>query len=965
MNNANYVNNLPTINYTNQYLVLERYSNSFHEFYEKTIMEHMLTISKMSYLKIKNSKKATEILQKGEWEKLEYYPKIREALIIENTNHFKKFNCWLDYFEYIDNPNSFELYIKTPSKRRAHQGPSPYSLIAEFLVSMVSKGIIMLPFYHVGLSYTKSQNIKAIINKYYSNDERYITLVASLDYHYKKSLNKQFIINLIIFSTNLKKEEFTDTNLEKIKEIYDDNHLILAKSIKNRKDTARKSDIHSYTNILLNKLPSIFIKLGSNVNTNLQRIMKNKTIDDKLEVLKDLNNDKKFLKNKNLINYAIEHFRQLYYVDRLSLTSMPQKISILKDFLELLINHYQYKKVTKQMINEYLDYPKNNTTYQHYLKEKEKNGINATLLIRSQGIVIDFLNSTDEFYGCYKENCRIRFRDTGASLFRESLDEEVYEKIVDILISRPPEMESIKKWGTEKADWSKWWDHSVIPFLPIALLLHLHLPLRSAHILNLDRDNFLIKDNDGSIRGFYINTDKNTSKKEGHIIPNIYKNSLDIINNLIELNKKMYPNLQKIKYKNDENSPWEEFYPLFPNFDGDNVMTKSIYEKYFKIVVLTAQFELYKEGKNIKIAWFKDTDAFPYSLNAIQQIKSDDITSNLKLSFGLHSLRVTGATKLLRMGLPPQLIILFTGHKNISTLIKIYLKIPHDELARNFFKIRDSIDTSTIESLSRNHKHIPETILSFVDSENPDEILAELKMNNIFTLPRINTDVKKTTNTRTQISDGLERMCRIHWTHWNSYSFGICGQPDSCPVGAEGKCSLCPFLATGPLFLHGIISKIEQIQKRVFVQSNMIAQNRKQNKHSENKTLHKQQVIDIEELTGWYEILTKVEDIINSENMANKSNNEIVTQSRTKLICFETISEEEGLLRIYENAKKLHIYNPDIQDSIFRLSTKIIRWCMECDKIEEIKTFIDDPEKIVDWFIPHKKLDRMNFYQLK
>jgi len=57
----------------------------------------------------------------------------------------------------------------------------------------------------------------------------------------------------------------------------------------------------------------------------------------------------------------------------------------------------------------------------------------------------------------------------------------------------------------------------------------------------------------------------------------------------------------------------------------------------------------------------------------------------------------------------------------------------------------------------------------------------------------------------------LELMSKIHWTHWKSYSFGICGKPDGCPIGAENRCSLCPYLATGPLYLHGVIAKTEQI----------------------------------------------------------------------------------------------------------------------------------------------------------
>lgn len=463
------------------------------------------------------------------------------------------------------------------------------------------------------------------------------------------------------------------------------------------------------------------------------------------------------------------------------------------------------------MMSTFLNYPESNNTYQHILKEREKEGKTPAYLIRIQGVVINFLNSTEKYYGCYKQNTRIKFRDTGASLFRESLDHEVYDTIVDILLHRPPHIKDLRKWGSKEIDWSDWWPHKITPFLPMALLLHLHLPLRSAHIRNLDRDNFLVTDNDGSIRGFYINTDKDTSRRETHIIPNIYSTTLNIFKNLIDLNKKMYPNLQKIKYQYDENSPWQEFFPLFPNPNGDDVLNQSTYEKYFRVVVFTAQLELYKKGHNIKIAWIKDTDAFPYSHHAIEAMSAKFWQHNVKLSFGLHSLRVTGATRLLKMGLPPQLIILFTGHKNISTLINIYIKIPNEELIESFFKIKDTIDTTSLEGLNRSHTHIPKEIIQHIPSDNPEEIHAELQKNSLFTLSRSTIHARLSKNAREQISNGLELMSKIHWTHWKSYSFGICGKPDGCPIGAENRCSLCPYLATGPLYLHGVIAKTEQI----------------------------------------------------------------------------------------------------------------------------------------------------------
>lgn len=953
-----FVDKFPRINTTGKYLILTKYQNDFHKYYEESLKEHMPTMLLKKNLAYNTSKKLHEALLSSNYQDIEpKYIKVKEALIVGDDTHFENFSGWNDYFNYIDSDKSFPIFKGMPTRNRSHGGASPTDLPAKFILRLIKKNILLAPLYHNGLIYTNSYSLSKSVKTIFSKDDRYILIVKTIDSYFKKSVIQLYIPYLVLLSMTISTKDITNEDLDEITNFYQKNNLIIGRALYKEE---QKKHTKSRTSNMLKQLSSFFIKAGANVTTHSRRIIKEQTIDDYLKSLYSLYEYENF-KYNDLVDLAIRHFKKIYLVEGSTKRTVQSKVGQLIDFLHLLHERFQGESITREMMSTFLDYPESENTYQHILRKREKEGKSHAYLTRLQGVVIDFLNSTDEYYGCYKQNTRLKFKNTGSTLFRESLDDEVYDTIVDILLHRPPYMKEIRKWGSKEVDWSSWWPHKMIPFLPLSILLHLHIPLRSAHILNLDRDNFLITDNNDNIRGFYINTDKDTSKREKHIVPNIYSNTLNIYKNLITLNKEMFPNLQKVKYQYDDNSPWEEFYPLFPNHNGDDVLGKSIYEKYFRIVVFTAQLELYKRGHDIQIAWIKDSEAFPYSHHAIETMSAKFWQHKVKLSFGLHSLRVTGATRLLKMGLPPQLITLFTGHKNISTLINIYIKIPNDELVESFFKIRDAVDTTTLEGLSKNHNNIPKTIIQYIPSDNPKEILAELKKNNIFTLPRITINAKLTKNVREEISNGLELMSKIHWTHWKSYSFGICGKPDGCPIGAEDRCSLCPYLATGPLYLHGVIAKTEQLQNRIFTHSNMILKNRELGQQNENGTLRKQQALDIEELTGWYDVISKIEDTINSglndNTLANPENYPQVQKAVKNLISYEMVSEMDGLIQIYEKAKTLRIYNPDIENAIFRLSNKITKWCIDNKKTSEIQNFLDQPEKVIEWFLPNQSIE--------
>lgn len=471
----------------------------------------------------------------------------------------------------------------------------------------------------------------------------------------------------------------------------------------------------------------------------------------------------------------------------------------------------------------------------------------------------------------------------------------------------------------------------------------------------MDRDNFLMKNNDGTIRSFRINTDKNTTRTEEHIIPNIYKSSLNIIDKLIELNKQMYPNLKKYQYARDENAPWEPFYPLFPNEYGDGIISKDLYRNYFTRVVMKAQMELSLEGSEKKIAWFKDGREIPLTSEDIDNLTYSDI-ENIQLAFDLHSLRVTGATRLMQMGLPPQLIKFFTGHKNIDTLINIYIKIPNDELIESFFKIQNKVDTSSMEGISKHHTRIPKIMFEDVNAHNPEEVYKVLQDNHLFTMNRIAYDHKGMVNNKEMVTDGLMRVSKIHWSFWIPYTYGMCGQPNACPFGAQVRCSLCPYLVTGPMYLHGIVAKTEQLQVRIFEQANIIADNRKNGIH-DNQTLQKQQEADLEEFAGWHEILETCNKRMMNGSMDNlnsdgSENPPMVKNNDSFILEYRHVDQMSGLIQVYERAKMLNVNNKDVQDTIYMLSSKIIRWCMLNSKIDEVKKFMDQPRRLIEWYIP-------------
>ena len=88
-----------------------------------------------------------------------------------------------------------------------------------------------------------------------------------------------------------------------------------------------------------------------------------------------------------------------------------------------------------------------------------------------------------------------------------------------------------------------WWPHlhRVRPFEPLLIKLHLRIPVRGKTLRLINRDDLLVYDITNKIKGFKFVSDKNKNRSEPFIVPNIWRNELDFLVNLIQYNKEYFP----------------------------------------------------------------------------------------------------------------------------------------------------------------------------------------------------------------------------------------------------------------------------------------------------------------------------------------------------------------------------------------------------------------------------------------
>ncbi len=158
------------------------------------------------------------------------------------------------------------------------------------------------------------------------------------------------------------------------------------------------------------------------------------------------------------------------------------------------------------------------------------------------------------------------------------MPKEMVAHIVDIIKTRPPQ--STTRWDKNKVD-STWWKHDVYPVYPMLMLFMYYIPIRGEQARNLCRENSFIYDSRGAIETIVINTDKNVNRKYLQELPCVWDDLQEFVP-FLKWHKEYYKHLPKVKYHNDDNSPWEDITPLMVTPNVLRPMSRNTHAVYHK-----------------------------------------------------------------------------------------------------------------------------------------------------------------------------------------------------------------------------------------------------------------------------------------------------------------------------------------------------------------------------------------------
>jgi hypothetical protein len=189
---------------------------------------------------------------------------------------------------------------------------------------------------------------------------------------------------------------------------------------------------------------------------------------------------------------------------------------------------------------------------------------------------------------------------------------------------------------------------------------------------------------------------------------------------------------------------------------------------------------------------------------------------------------------------------------------------------------------------------------------------------------------------------------KTHPATWKWVHVGICPGV-SCPYG-HMKCSLCPYLVTGVLFIKGIISEIN----RVFILFNKILNDlkyyREHNDVIPAKRLSEEFESILREIIGWIDVVEKISDLFNANSGENNALNNNILTSNKSIIGIKSIPKDIGILEYYTNAAKANNVSIDtyIRDYVSRLA---IVYSVKQKNSDEIQEYIHDDQKMIDFLV--------------
>ena len=626
-----------------------------------------------------------------------------------------------------------------------------------------------------------------------------------------------------------------------------------------------------------------------------------------------------------LLDLANKYINKKDKISRVSRQTIEEKKRHLKFFFEYADNKIDFKMDDKYLF-ECFNYPDDEIhTFQSYILSKN---IPSELKGNTINTVFEFM-STCGFANAFPNMHVPKIRRDYKESSRLPLPDSLYDDIVELLLNEPPECPYF--WIRERTP-IDWWNHQVYPALPLMVYIHMMIPLRGEQIRNLDRDRFLVRDSQNQVIGFYVNTDKNVNALP-FVVPNIWSDEIIWIESYIKWHKNYFSNAKKHKYKNDENSPWEEFIPLFFARNETTPITAYTHMNYWKRILATIQIKYNDRGLKMKIAWTKNGSAFFESIDELNSSDDNYVNKNIEVAHDIHSLRMTGATRFVKMGMPLSMIKKFTGHSGLNTLMGIYIKFREDELVSAFKSIsgKDLLGVVTNNQTAEQYKNDLIRSISTLDITIINEALLD---QGLFIVNPVKTNKGK----------------MQHPSNWKPLAYGLCAGI-KCPSGREGKCLSCEDFITGLPYINAIAMQAELSYMRAVWTSDEVIKNRESNRANLNVHLRQKMKYDANEFIGWLNILNE----INLSLRSSKDHNATLSESQPtiafpELITSMPLSRLDGYLNIYSKSK-IAEYEPElIENMTNKLVIEILKNIDDGTR-EEIVDLLGDSKKVIDWFI--------------
>lgn len=575
------------------------------------------------------------------------------------------------------------------------------------------------------------------------------------------------------------------------------------------------------------------------------------------------------------------------------------KATAVNNFFRFLMDIYPFEKIDIDKIDESFEpgSPKSLIGYLEKVRSSRESAVTELYKI------IHFLVHCELYSAKSRKNTPQQRQKTKREPYRDAMPKEMVAHVVDILKNRPPN--STTKWNRHKAD-SSWWKHDVYPVYPMMMLFGYYVPIRGEQVRNLCRENSFVFDAYGKIERFVINTDKNVNKRYLHEVPCVW-DDLQTFVPFLKWHKEYFPHLSKVKYHNDDNSPWEDIVPLMITPQVLRPMSKKTHMDYHKRVLCQYQIEVMEKAKKDGhsnypvVAWRKDSKPFFKSVDELNRASSTAM-DNIKVSYDIHSLRVTGATRYLEAGVGIKTVMDLTGHASAETLIRIYVQLTREEKEQTLRSAAERIFFGRKEDLTENTDQLIRGEFVNAYNKGKDEIKHSLEENKLFSLYR----KASVTKTAKELYPGTEIALEKHPTTWRPMIHGICPAV-KCPEGRENKCSLCPYLITGKLFIDGVVHQLNNLFA-AFQRESLIIEEEK-TKGYENHAKIEAQETRLEEILGYQEILDRIKHDIGQECEKGRlaQGKDIARENKKSLIVAEKIPTELAYLKNAYDAQLLGV----------------------------------------------------------